>query len=318
MRARCFSLFVSAFPSRLAPRIWIHIRRSRPVRADKRACSAFGARHGHIYIDLTTDQLDKDFLETIVPGNGLGGSFLVWGNTDHLPAMLVRFERADDKIAIVWPNTSFVGSRAVLTNFPQSVVGAGKIVAEGNGHIVFDASPLYKDVLDLDHIINTTLQTKQFTAYRLDHGRTYFGAIKDFPQNTSSFTSSSSGRRASRTFSRTPLRTRARCRWTSCTTLRSFRPTRTRRATPTIVSASTMTSTWILRRARISRSIGVCAISSGGTSRRRSHETIAVDPSDDLLFEQHDPAAFSQTYTRRGPEMERALSSGSEFSMQSK
>ena|SRR5579872_2592826 len=140
-------------------------------------------KHGHVYIDLTTDQLDKDFLETIVPGNGLGGSFLVWGNTDHLPAMLVRFERADDKIAIVWPNTSFIGSHAVLTNFPQSVVGAGKIIAEGNGHIVFDASPLYKDVLDLDHIINTTLHTKQLTAYHLDMDRTYFGAIKAFPQN---------------------------------------------------------------------------------------------------------------------------------------
>jgi len=140
-------------------------------------------KHGHVYIDLRTDQLDKDFLETIVPGNGLGASFIVWGNTDHLPAMLVRFERADDKIAIVWPNTSFVGSRAVLTNFPQSVVGAGKIVAEGNGHIVFDASPLYKDVLDLDHIINTTLHTKQLTAYRLDPERTYFGTVKAFPQN---------------------------------------------------------------------------------------------------------------------------------------
>jgi hypothetical protein len=145
----------------------------------------FGVWHknGHVYIDLTTDQLNKDFLETIVPGNGLGGNFIVWGNTDHLPAMLVRFERADDKIAIVWPNTSFVGSHAVLTNFPQSVVGAGKIVAEGNGHIIFDASPLYKDVLDLENIINTTLKTKQLTAYRLDMDRTYFGAIKTFPQN---------------------------------------------------------------------------------------------------------------------------------------
>jgi hypothetical protein len=140
-------------------------------------------KNGHIYIDLTTDQLDKDYLETIVPGSGLGGEFIVWGNTDHLPAMLVRFERADDKIAIVWPNTSFVGSQSVIPNFPQSVVGAGKIVAEGNGHVVFDASPLYKDVLDLEHIINTTLKTKQLTAYRLDMDRTYFGAIKAFPQN---------------------------------------------------------------------------------------------------------------------------------------
>ncbi|HTA39049.1 MAG TPA: hypothetical protein VK760_08240, partial [Candidatus Acidoferrales bacterium] len=45
----------------------------------------------HVYIDLTTDQLDKDYLETVVPGNGFGGNNIVWGNTDHLPAMLVRF-----------------------------------------------------------------------------------------------------------------------------------------------------------------------------------------------------------------------------------
>ncbi|HEY5341361.1 MAG TPA: DUF5118 domain-containing protein, partial [Candidatus Aquilonibacter sp.] len=100
-------------------------------------------KDGHVYIDLTDDQLDKDYLETIVPGNGMGGNFIVWGNTDHLPAMLVRFERADDGIAIVWPNSSFVapgdasGTLAVRKNFPQSVVGIGKIVAQGAGHIVF-------------------------------------------------------------------------------------------------------------------------------------------------------------------------------------
>jgi hypothetical protein len=140
-------------------------------------------RSGRVYIDIRTDQLDKDYLESIVPGNGLGAHGIVWGNTDYLPPMLVRFERADDRIAIVWPNTSFVGSSAVNNNFPQSVVGAGKIVAESDGHIVFDASPLYKDVLDLDHLINASLHTKQQTEYRLDLDRTYFSATKAFPQN---------------------------------------------------------------------------------------------------------------------------------------
>ena len=93
------------------------------------------------------------------------------------------FSRDDRPRERTGPNTSFVGSRAVLTNFPQSVVGAGKIVAEGNGHIVFDASPLYKDVLDLDNIINATLHTKPQTRYRIDPERTYFGTIKAFPQN---------------------------------------------------------------------------------------------------------------------------------------
>ena len=151
----------------------------------------FGVWHkaGHVYLDITTNQLDTDYLETIVPGNGIGGSFIVWGNTDHLPAMLVRFERAGDGIAIVWPNTSFVaagsdsGTLAVRSNFPQSVIGIGKIAAEGGGHIVFDASPLFSDALDMDLIINGSLHTTSATAYHLDPSRTYFGQTKAFPEN---------------------------------------------------------------------------------------------------------------------------------------
>lgn len=146
-------------------------------------------KNGHVYIDVTEKQLDTDFLETIVPGNGMGGDFIVWGNTDHQPAMLVRFERADDGIAIVWPNTSFIapgsasGTLAVHSNFPQSVVGVGKIVAEGDGHVVFDASPLFDDTIDLENIINESLHTTPSTAYHLDPSRTYFGPTKAFPEN---------------------------------------------------------------------------------------------------------------------------------------
>lgn len=143
-------------------------------------------KNGSVYLDIKTDQLDKDYLETIVPGNGIGGNFIVWGNTDHLPAMLTRFERAGDGIAIVWPNSSFIapgsveGTLAVASNFPQSVVGIGKIVAEGGAHIIFDASPLFKDVLDMNTILNGSLNT---TSYRLDSSRTYFGETKAFPEN---------------------------------------------------------------------------------------------------------------------------------------
>ncbi|HTX57063.1 MAG TPA: zinc-dependent metalloprotease [Candidatus Acidoferrales bacterium] len=146
-------------------------------------------KNGRVYIDISESQLDTDYLETIVPGNGMGGNFIVWGNTDHLPAMLVRFERAGDGIAIVWPNTSFVapdsasGTLAVRKNFPQSVTGIGKIVAQGDGHIVFDASPLFDDALDMDHIINASLHTTPQTAYHLDPSRTYFGQTKAFPEN---------------------------------------------------------------------------------------------------------------------------------------
>src|SRR5215469_8671515 len=63
---------------------------------------------GKTYIELKADQLDRDFVQTIVPGSGLGGTFIVWGNTDHLPAELVRFTRAGDQVAILWPNPNFV------------------------------------------------------------------------------------------------------------------------------------------------------------------------------------------------------------------
>lgn len=146
---------------------------------------------GKVYLELRKDQLRSDFVETIVPGNGLGGNFVVWGNTDHLPAELVRFEREGDKIAVVWPNTNFVANDAALRtsiarNFPQSVVGVGDIVAEdpASGAVVFDAGALLNsDTLDLNSIINDSLRTNPGTAYRLNSGLSYFGATKAFPKN---------------------------------------------------------------------------------------------------------------------------------------
>ncbi len=142
----------------------------------------------HVYIELRTDQLDQDFVETIVPGNGLGGNFLVWGNTDHLPAMLVHFERRGDKIAIVWPNTNFFGADpasalAVQYNFPQSVVGLADFAASDSQHVVLDAAPLLADVLDMNNLLNGSLGLDGRTNYRLDPSRTYFGTTKAFPYN---------------------------------------------------------------------------------------------------------------------------------------
>lgn len=145
---------------------------------------------GKIYLELAPDQLDRDYIETVVPGTGLGGNFVVWGNTDHLPAMLVRFVRAGDKVAIVWPNTSFVAKsadarRAIERNFPQSVVGLGDIASTDpkSGAVIFDVSSLLGDVLDLNTILGGSLGTSPGTSYRLDPSRSYFGAAKAFPEN---------------------------------------------------------------------------------------------------------------------------------------
>lgn len=151
-------------------------------------------KSGKIYIELSKDQLDTDFIQTEVPANGLGG----FGVTPGLPyiqfpsARIVRFTRADDKIVVTWPNTSFIASpntpaaRAVAASFAPSVVATAPIVAQdGTGRLIFDASYLLGDVLDLTDAFRFAFDTdkKPGSAYRLDDARTYFGATKAFPEN---------------------------------------------------------------------------------------------------------------------------------------
>src|SRR6202047_1745840 len=68
-------------------------------------------KSGRVYLELAANQLDREFVQTIVASTGLGGFGLVWGNTDHLPTELVRFERAGNAVAILWPSPYFVAPR---------------------------------------------------------------------------------------------------------------------------------------------------------------------------------------------------------------
>ena len=83
---------------------------------------------GRVYLELAADQLDHEFVQTIVPSTGLGGFGLVWGNTDHLPTELVRFERAGNNVAILWPSPYFIAprtpaaQRAIDRSFARSSV----------------------------------------------------------------------------------------------------------------------------------------------------------------------------------------------------
>jgi hypothetical protein len=153
---------------------------------------------GKVYLELTPAQLDHDFVQTIVPASGLGGKFLVYGNTDHLPAELVRFERAENSIAIVWPNPAFVApagspaSRAIERSFPRSIVGLAKIAAVDakSGDVVIDAAPFLDDQLDLKAVLQQSLreapsmsEAKAPAPYELEPERSYFGKIKSFPNN---------------------------------------------------------------------------------------------------------------------------------------
>jgi hypothetical protein len=148
-------------------------------------------KDGKVYLELTASQLDHDFIQTIVPGSGLGGSFVVWGNTDYLPTELVRFTRVGDDIAILWPNPNFIapgwpnGEATVSASVPHSIVGMAPIVAEDatSGTVVMDASPFQGDMLDLADILKDNLGTDPGNSYRLDSQMSYLGVTKAFPEN---------------------------------------------------------------------------------------------------------------------------------------
>ncbi|MBC5804868.1 MAG: hypothetical protein DLM53_06975 [Candidatus Eremiobacter antarcticus] len=148
-------------------------------------------KSGKVYIEISKAQLDRDFVQSAVPVNGLGGFGIYSGAFDYAPARLIRFTRADDKIAIIWPNASFLAKpdspaeRAVKQSFADSVVGLAKIAAEDQttGHIVFEATPFLSDVIDMADALKQNLGTKPDQAYHLNSEESYFGPSKAFPKN---------------------------------------------------------------------------------------------------------------------------------------
>ncbi|HXW76620.1 MAG TPA: zinc-dependent metalloprotease, partial [Candidatus Eremiobacteraceae bacterium] len=147
-------------------------------------------KEGQTYLELTAGQLDRDYIETIVPGTGLGGEFVVWGNTDHLPAELIRFTREGDSVAILWPNPNFIApgsnaANALDEQFPKSIVGLAQIVAEdaATGTIVIDTSAFLSDMMDLKDVLAGGLGTSDDEGYHLNSDRTYMGKTESFPRN---------------------------------------------------------------------------------------------------------------------------------------
>jgi len=141
-----------------------------------------------LYLEVAPNQLDTDFLETIAPGNGIGQGPVWWGDTDYEPTQILRFERRGDNIVMLWRNwytqtgTRPSTSLAVQSNFPDSVVGIGKIAAvnAANGDIVFDLSSLLGDNLDVKNLINEGLKDD---GYHLDPGLSFVDSVKAFPEN---------------------------------------------------------------------------------------------------------------------------------------
>ena len=150
-------------------------------------------KDGKVSLELSPSQLDHDYILSVVPSNGLGGYFMIAGAGDYYLPHIVRFERYDSSVAVVYPNTYFIAPKgspeanAIADQTARSVIGLAKIVSEDakTGDVVIDASSLLGDVIDLGDALKLALGNPDpGKLYHLDSQRSYFGPTKSFPQNT--------------------------------------------------------------------------------------------------------------------------------------
>lgn len=150
-------------------------------------------KDGKVYLELPEAELDTDFLEHIVPANGLGGFGFHAGQQFAQPARLVRFHAVGKTVAMIWPATRFLAqpgtplATAVRESTADSVEAMLPVVAEDTAvkTRVVDLTPLLGDLLDLGTQLSDAVQNPKnpLGAYHLDPTRTYFGESKDFPEN---------------------------------------------------------------------------------------------------------------------------------------
>jgi hypothetical protein len=160
---------------------------------------------GKVFIEIHDDQLDTDYLEHIVPANGLGNYGFHSGDQFTQNGRIVRFHDVGKSVALVWPHTRFIATpgtaiaTAVQESTADSVEAVLPVVSQDKERKVrvLDASPLLGDLLDLGTSLTQAVggETNPGAAYHLDPTRTYFGPSKAFPKNIiveadQSFTSS--------------------------------------------------------------------------------------------------------------------------------
>jgi len=147
-------------------------------------------KDGKVYAQLRPDQLDQDFLEHVVPANGLGGFGFESGDMWAQAARIVRFTLAGKDIAVVWPQTRFLArpgtplATAVGESTAASVQALLPIVAQNkSGLMLVDLSPLVSDTIGLESALNAVVNDSGDDAYHFDSSRSYFGPSKAFPEN---------------------------------------------------------------------------------------------------------------------------------------
>ena len=150
-------------------------------------------KDGKVVLEIRTDQLDTDFIEHVVPANGLGGFGLHSGDQFAQGARVVRFHQNGKSLVMLWPHTRFLATpgtsqaTAVRESTADSVQALLPVVLEDTPAktLLVDATPLLGDTLDLANAISDAVGADHNPqgAYHLDSARTYFGPSKAFPQN---------------------------------------------------------------------------------------------------------------------------------------
>jgi hypothetical protein len=150
-------------------------------------------KEGKVYLEVRDDQLDSDFLEHVLPVNGLGGYGFHGGDQLTQDARLVRFHLTGKSVAVVWPHTRFQATpgtpqaTAIRESTADSVQAMMPVAADNRAgkSRVLDASALLGDTLDLANSMNDAVGAERSPggAYHLDPSRTYFGTTKAFPEN---------------------------------------------------------------------------------------------------------------------------------------
>ena len=158
-----------------------------------RPVHALARKDDHLAFEIGPDQFDKDYLEHVVPVNGLGGFGLHSGDMFAQNARIVRFHLDGKHVVMIWPHERFLAkdgtplATAVRESTADSVAALLPVVAENpatKGQLV-DLSPLLGDTLDLGNQLSDAVDNPKnpLGGYRLDPTRTYFGATKAFPKN---------------------------------------------------------------------------------------------------------------------------------------
>jgi hypothetical protein len=150
-------------------------------------------KDGRVYLELSKDQLGKEYYVHATTANGLGGYGVLSGDDFQMPAMIFKFVRTGPKsVAVILPQFRFQYTpgtaieHAVKASTADSVIAVASIESEDKdaGAIVINPAFMLADLLDLGLGLSDSLEkTNPLGAYHLDPTRTYFGASKAFPKN---------------------------------------------------------------------------------------------------------------------------------------